>query len=75
MLLPQCIPTVIVSLMLVWKLPQSLSMMMMMICLSMTFSMVVRNVSAPLHLSGTPAKSLKLATDVANPGHMASAQG
>ena len=51
------------SLMLVWTLPQSLSMMMMN-CLSMTMSMVVGNVSAPLHLSGMLAKSLKLAADV-----------
>ncbi len=65
MLLSQCILTMIVSLMLGWTLPQSLSMLMM-ICLSMTLSMVVGNVSAPLHLSGTLAKSLKLATDVEN---------
>ena len=61
MLLSQCILTVNVSLMLVQTLPQSLSMMMM-ICLSM----VVGNVFAPLHLSGTLTKNLKLATDVEN---------
>jgi len=51
---------VMVSLVLLWTLPQSLSKMMMS-CLSMTMSMVVASVSAPLHLSGTLAKSPKLA--------------
>jgi len=62
-LLSQCILTVIVSLMLVRTLPQSLSMMMMH-CLSMTMSMAVGNMYAPLHETGMFAKMVKFATDV-----------